>query len=70
MKTNYKDALKESSDEFKQVELERNLWHTKYNDLAKSLEEVKLKMKADFQRQLHDRLHQLVDWNRRMTLAD
>lgn len=65
-KDSYKDALNETSHQIKQLELERNQWHTKYNDLAKSHEETAIQMKADFQRQLHDRFHQFVsDWNRR-----
>jgi len=50
--------------------LERNLWHTKYNDLAKSLEEMKLKIKADCQKQLQDRFNQFVsDWTRSKNIA-
>jgi len=64
-KSSFKEALNESSYQVKQLELERNLWHTKYNDLAKGVEEMKMKMKADCQKQLQDRFHQFVsDWNR------
>jgi len=64
-KTSFKDALNETSYQVKQLELERNLWHTKYNDLAKSIDEMKMKMKADCQKQLQDRFRQFVsDWNR------
>jgi len=65
MKTSYKDALDETSHQVKQLELERNLWHTKYNDLAKGLEERTLKMKADCQKQMQDNFHQFVsNWNK------
>jgi len=64
-KTSFKDALGEAKYQVKALELERNRWHAKYNDLAKGLEEMKLRMKADCQKQLQDRFDQFVsEWNR------
>jgi hypothetical protein len=69
-KSSFKDALNETGYQVKQLELERNLWHTKYNDLAKGIDEMKMKMKADCQKQLQYRFRQFVsDWNRRKSFG-
>ena len=69
MKTKFEDALDATAHQIKDLELERNEYYAKYNDLVDSLEEMKLKMKADFQKQFQDRFHQFVsDWNRRKAL--